>query len=55
MIINEERKQLINKLNSMGVSCIYSGNGQSPYTMPIDELKTLCDWIEKREDKKVTI
>lgn len=46
-----ERKELINKLGSMGVSHIC---GKNPYTMPIDELRTLCTWFEKRsKDKKV--
>lgn len=50
MHIDAERKEIINKLRSMGVMDIH---GKNPYTMPIDELKTLCDWVEKRLDKKV--
>ncbi len=44
--MDNERKTLINKLQSMGVSDIH---GKNPYTMPISELKTLCAWFEKRK------
>lgn len=49
MIISEERKLLINKLRSMGVMDIH---GKNPYTMPIDELKALCSWVENYRAKE---
>ena len=43
--MENERKELINKLCSMGVSDIH---GKNPYKMPINELRTLCTWFENR-------
>lgn len=47
--VDEERKQLINKLHSMGVMDIH---GKNPYTMTIDELKALCNWVENYRSKE---
>lgn len=52
MAIDEERKQLINKLHSIGVSYVKIKSGKTPYTMPIDELKALCNWIENYRAKE---
>jgi hypothetical protein len=46
--MEEERIKLINQLQKMGVSHIC---GKNPYTAPINELKVLVDWIEKRNNK----
>ena len=52
MAIDEERIQLINKLSSMGVSYVKVKSGKTPYTMPIEELKSLCAWIENYKTKE---
>lgn len=52
MTIDEERKQLINKLQFMGVSCVRVKSGKTPYTMPIEELRTLCKWFENHKSKE---
>lgn len=46
MNIEQERKELIKKMNSMGVSHV---RGKNPYTIPIDQLKELVDFLEKRK------
>lgn len=47
--MTKERQILLDRLAKLGVSDIH---GVDPYTMPIDKLTVLCNWLEKRYKTK---